>query len=233
MLKCLYIYIYNAFWSFFRFQRIFQEGQSIILGVFFGVCVFWGGGVLIGFPTAPDPSFFCFVLFFLGGGSSVVRRQKGPVSCSSTGFLVVLQDLGLMCPKTPFFKCFLFWFLLIICLILLVLPLLLPLLLFSSLSIFHLLSSPSSFSCFHCFFLTLSFFFCFWLSSFLVLFLLFWKNCFGPSYDLQQNGVLNNPCYQSVKVSVVFVFPYFASFQVYLSENTSCIVVSEKFKQQL
>ena len=94
---------------------------------------------------------FCFCSF-------AVRGQK-PISCNFTVFFSL--------PKAPFFKCF-FWLLLL--LLLLFLP---PLLLFSFLSIFHFLSSPSSFSCFP-FFSQSFFLLCFVFSCFLLLnFILF------------------------------------------------------------
>ena len=62
------------------------------------------------------------------------------------------------------------------------------------------------------------------------LFLLLKRTFFDPSHELQQNGVcFINLCFPKCQKLVFSWCAYFASFQVCVSESTTCIVVSETF----
>ena len=178
----------------------------LVLGVFLCFLSFglrWCGPK--GHLTSSNASFFGFVLvfllFFLGGGPFLVKRQR-PISCSFTGsgVFLVSKPLSSNASFRGFF--FLFFFCLVF--------LLLPLLLLSSLSVFHLLSSPSSFSCFAFFFLTLSFFY-------------FLLSCF-----LSFNFILFIKSLTQTSPFLLMFFSFFGCFFVVLLSLLLCLLFGKK-----
>ena len=114
-------------------------------------------------------------------------------------FLASLQGLGPFFPQSPFLEILIFSLLLLLVIIILIF--LLPLLLLPSLSIFKLLSCPSSFSCF-------PFYFSVVLSSFAFCFLLFLFLNFIIFKSLPQTSLFQ---------SLLFIVSCFSCFIVFVS----------------
>ena len=131
------------------------------------------------------------LVVFVFWGFFCCKETEKAFSCRFTGFGAFFP------PNPPFLKCF--WGFLFLLLLFL-----LPLFLFLSfLSIFHFRSSPSPFSCFPFFFLSLSFFSCFLLPCFF-----FWTSSFS-------NPLLKPPLLQC-QCFLVFLF-FFPSCLAFLS----------------